>query len=132
MTQGFPAPGEHLIPAVTTPEGEPKAPLSCDPDGPLVAEVVKTTSDPYVGRISLVRVFSGTLHPDQPVHVSGHGMAERGHPDHDVDEKVGALSSPLGKTQRPVEFGIAGDLVAVAKLAHAETGDTLSAKDDPC
>jgi elongation factor G len=131
VTQGFPAPGEHLIPAVTTPEGEPKAPLNCDPDGPLVAEVVKTTSDPYVGRISLVRVFSGTLHPDQPVHVSGHGMAERGHPDHDVDEKVGALSSPLGKTQRPVEFAVAGDLVAVAKLAHAETGDTLSAKEEP-
>ncbi|HWG23150.1 elongation factor G-like protein EF-G2 [Actinospica sp.] len=131
VTQGFPAPGEHLIPAVTTPEGDPKAPLSCDPEGPLVAEVVKTTSDPYVGRISLVRVFSGTLRPDQPVHVSGHGMAERGHPDHDVDEKVGALSSPLGKTQRPVEFAVAGDLVAVAKLAHAETGDTLSAKEDP-
>jgi len=131
ITQGFPAPGEHLIPAVTTPDGEPKAPLSCDPEGPLVAEVVKTTSDPYVGRISLVRVFSGTLRPDQPVHVSGHGMAERGHPDHDVDEKVGTLSSPLGKTQRPVEFAVAGDLVAVAKLAHAETGDTLSAKDDP-
>lgn len=131
ITQGFPAPGEHLIPAVTTPDGEPKAPLSCDPEGPLVAEVVKTTSDPYVGRISLVRVFSGTLRPDTPVHVSGHGMALRGHPDHDVDEKVGALSSPLGKTQRPVEFAAAGDLVAVAKLAHAETGDTLSAKDDP-
>jgi elongation factor G len=131
ITQGFPAPGEHLIPAVTTPDGEPKAPLACDPEGPLVAEVVKTTSDPYVGRISLVRVFSGTLRPDTPVHVSGHGMALRGHPDHDVDEKVGALSSPLGKTQRPVEFAAAGDLVAVAKLAHAETGDTLSAKDDP-
>jgi elongation factor G len=48
-----------------------------------------------------------------------------------VDEKVGALFSPLGKAQRPVEFAVAGDLVAVAKLAHAETGDTLSAKDDP-
>jgi elongation factor G len=131
ITQGFPAPGEHLIPAVTTPDGAPKAPLACDPNGPLVAEVVKTTSDPYVGRISLVRVFSGTLRPDLPVHVSGHGMAERGHPDHDVDEKVGPLSSPLGKTQRPVEFAVAGDLVAVAKLAHAETGDTLSAKEDP-
>ncbi|HEV3173587.1 MAG TPA: elongation factor G-like protein EF-G2 [Actinocrinis sp.] len=131
ITKGFPAPGEHSIPAVTTPNGAPKEPLACDPAGPLVAEVVKTTSDPYVGRISLVRVFSGTLRPEQPVHVSGHGRAERGHPDHDVDEKVGALSCPLGKTQRPVQQAVAGDIVAVAKLSHAETGDTLSAKDDP-
>ena len=77
-------------------------PLAGDPDGPLCAEVIKTTTDPYVGRVSLVRVFCGTLRPDLPVHVSGHGLAERGHPDHDVDEKVGALSSPLGKTLRPV------------------------------
>jgi len=131
ITKAFPAPGEHSIPAVTTPDGAPKSPLSCDPAGPLVAEVVKTTSDPYVGRISLVRVFSGTLRPEMPVHVSGHGRAERGHPDHDVDEKVGALSCPLGKTQRPVQVAVAGDIVAVAKLGHAETGDTLSAKDDP-
>ena len=131
ITKAFPAPGEHSIPAVTSPDGAPKAPLTCDPAGPLVAEVVKTTSDPYVGRISLVRVFSGTLRPEQPVHVSGHGRAERGHPDHDVDEKVGALSSPLGKTQRTIQQAVCGDIVAVAKLAHAETGDTLSAKDDP-
>ena len=131
MTKAFPAPGEHSIPAVTTPDGGPKAPLSCDPEGPLVAEVVKTVSDPYVGRVSLVRVFSGTLRPDQPVHVSGHGRAERGHPDHDVDERVGALTCPLGKAQRPVQHAVAGDVVAVAKLAHAETGDTLSAKEDP-
>ena len=57
-------------------------------------------TDPYVGRISLVRVFSGTLRPDETVHVSGHGLADRGHEDHDVDERVGALSAPLGKTQR--------------------------------
>jgi len=131
MTKAFPAPGEHSIPAVTAPDGAPKAPLECDPAGPLVAEVVKTTSDPYVGRISLVRVFSGTLHPEQPVHVSGHGRAERGHPDHDVDEKVGALFCPLGKHQRSVLQAVAGDIVAVAKLAHAETGDTLSAREDP-
>ncbi|MGA4543705.1 elongation factor G-like protein EF-G2 [Uniformispora flossi] len=131
IVRACPSPPEHDVPAVTTPEGKPHAPLTCDPEGPLVAEVVKTTSDPYVGRISLVRVFSGTLRPDMTVHVSGHGLADRGHEDHDVDEKVGALSSPLGKTQRQLGKGIAGDVVAVAKLTRAETGDTLSDKDTP-
>ena len=117
---------------MTTPEGKPVSGLSCDPDGPLLAEVVKTTSDPYVGRISLVRVFSGTLRPDLTVHVSGHGRAERGHPDHDDDERIGALTSPLGKQQRPLASCSAGSICAVAKLGTAETGDTLSPRSSRC
>ncbi|CBG74460.1 putative elongation factor [Streptomyces scabiei 87.22] len=132
VTGGFPTPLERETPAVTTPEGAPREiKAACDPDGPLVAEVVKTASDPYVGRISLVRVFSGTLRPDATVHVSGHGLADRGHEDHDVDERIGALSTPFGKQQRTLTHCIAGDLACVAKLSRAETGDTLSAKDDP-
>ncbi|MFF3402516.1 elongation factor G-like protein EF-G2 [Streptomyces sp. NPDC002659] len=131
ITGGFPTPLETTAPSVTTPQGAPRPQVSCDPDGPLVAEVVKTASDPYVGRISLVRVFSGTLRPDETVHVSGHGLSDRGHEDHDVDERVGALSAPFGKQQRPLGHVIAGDLGCVAKLVRAETGDTLSAKDDP-
>ncbi|MEU1553412.1 elongation factor G-like protein EF-G2 [Streptomyces scabiei] len=132
VTGGFPTPLERETPAVTTPEGSPREiKATCDPDGPLVAEVVKTASDPYVGRISLVRVFSGTLRPDATVHVSGHGLADRGHEDHDVDERIGALSTPFGKQQRTLTHCIAGDLACVAKLSRAETGDTLSAKDDP-
>jgi len=131
MTRGFPSPVEHAVPPVTTPEGKPKGPFDADPDGPLVAEVIKTVTDPYVGRVSLVRVFSGTMRPDTTVHVSGHGMAERGHEDHDVDERIGALSSPLGKAQRQMAKAIAGDICAVAKLTRAETGDTLSDKDTP-
>ncbi|MEU8882321.1 elongation factor G-like protein EF-G2 [Streptomyces hydrogenans] len=131
ITRGFPSPLEHEPPAVTTPSGEPRPALACDPEGPLVAEVVKTAADPYQGRISLVRVFSGTLRPDETVHVSGHGLADRGHEDHDVDERVGALTSPFGKQQRPVAHCVAGDLACVARLGRAETGDTVSAKDDP-
>jgi elongation factor G len=131
VTQGFPSPLEHPMPEITDLSGKPVTGITCDPDGPLVAEVVKTTSDPYVGRISLVRVFSGTLRPDMTVHVSGHGLAERGHEDHDVDERVGTLTSPLGKQQRPIAKGLAGDIVAVAKLSRAETGDTLSDVDRP-
>ncbi|MFF7205219.1 elongation factor G-like protein EF-G2 [Streptomyces sp. NPDC008141] len=131
ITGGFPTPLEPQSPVVTTPSGAPGPQISCDPDGPLVAEVVKTASDPYVGRLSLVRVFSGTLRPDETVHVSGHGLADRGHEDHDVDERVGALSVPFGKQQRPLGHVFAGDLACVAKLSRAETGDTLSSKDDP-
>ncbi|MFJ6751576.1 elongation factor G-like protein EF-G2 [Streptomyces sp. NPDC091266] len=131
ITGGFPTPAECEAPAVTGIDGAPRAPLTCDPAGPLAAEVVKTSSDPYVGRLSLVRVFSGTLRPDETVHVSGHGLQDRGHEDHDVDERIGALSAPFGKQQRPLPKAIAGDLACVAKLTRAETGDTLSAKDTP-
>ena len=131
MTQAFPSPSEHPLPAVTTPDGSPVSGLSSDASGPLLAEVVKTTSDSFVGRISLVRVFSGTLRPDASVHVSGHGRADRGHEDHDDDERIGALTSPLGKQQRPLAACAAGDICAVAKLGTAETGDTLSDKDRP-
>jgi elongation factor G len=131
MTSAFPSPYEHPLPEVTTLDGKPRTGLSCEPDGPLLAEVVKTTSDPYVGRISLVRVFSGTLRPDLTVHVSGHFLADRGHEEHDEDERIGALSSPLGRNQRTVGQCVAGDICAVAKLSKAETGDTLSDKDEP-
>ncbi|MER5965515.1 elongation factor G-like protein EF-G2 [Streptomyces sp. NPDC002057] len=131
ITGGFPSPLEHEPPAVTTPDGRPRPPITCDPEGPLVAEVVKTAADPYVGRVSLVRVFSGTLRPDETVHVSGHGLADRGHEDHDVEERIGGLTSPFGKQQRPMAHCVAGDLACVARLGRAETGDTISAKDDP-
>ena len=130
LVRGFPSPLEHPLPMVTTPGGDPREPITCDPSGPLVAEVIKTTSDPYVGRLSLVRIFSGTLAPDTTVHVSGHFARfsgdDRGHSDHDVDERVGAVSTPLGATLTPAPNGIAGDIVAVARLTRAETGDTLS------
>jgi len=131
MTQAFPSPAEHPMPEVTTPGGKPVTAMTSDPKGPLLAEVIKTTSDPYVGRISLVRVFSGTLRPDASVHVSGHGRAAHGHQDHDNDERMGALTSPLGKQQRGITQCGAGDICAVAKLGTAETGDTLSDKDHP-
>jgi elongation factor G len=93
--------------------------------------VVKTTIDPYVGRVSLVRVFSGTLRPETIVHISGHGMEERGHPDHDADERIAHLYSPLGGQLREVPFCVAGDICAITKSGSAETGDTLSTKDYP-
>jgi elongation factor G len=131
LTAAFPSPLERELPAVTGVDGSPRPPLTCDPDGPLVAEVVKTTVDRHVGRVSLVRVFSGTLRPEQTVHVSGHGMTERGHPDHDADERVAHIYSPLGGALHEVPACIAGDICAITKSGSAETGDTISAKDQP-
>jgi elongation factor G len=147
ITSGFPSPPEHTLPEVFTPQGKARNGVTCDQNGPLLAEVVKTTSDPYVGRVSLVRVFSGTIRPDATVHVSGHlsqffgsdGFlashtdtgAMAAHTDHDEDERIGTLSFPLGKQQRPAPTVVAGDICAIGKLSRAETGDTLSDKSDP-
>jgi len=131
LTSAFPTPAEHALPAVTGLDGSPRDPLRCDASGPLVAEVVKTTIDSYVGRVSLVRVFSGTLKPETVVHISGHGMEERGHPDHDSDERIAHLYSPLGSSLREVPYAVAGDICAITKSSTAETGDTISAKDTP-
>jgi elongation factor G len=138
-TSGFPSPLEHPLPEAFTPQGASRGQLTCEPAGPLLAEVVKTTSDPYVGRVSVVRVFSGTIRPDATVHVSGHFSQFFGdafgegttHADHDEDERIGPLSFPLGKQQRPAPAAIAGDVCAIGRLTRAETGDTLSDKGDP-
>ena len=77
LVRGFPSPLEHPPVQVTDPRGGHPRELPADPAGPLVAEVVHTSVDSYVGRVSLARVFSGTVLPERAVHVSGHGMAER-------------------------------------------------------
>jgi len=146
-TRGFPSPREHPLPEVFTPQGAAFTKVACGSDSPLLAEVVKTTSDPYVGRLSLVRVFSGTIRPDTTVHVSGHFTSFfgasvghhngagpdslAGHLDHDEDERIGALSFPLGKQQRPASMVLPGDMCAIGRLSRAETGDTLSDKAQP-
>src|SRR4051794_7311874 len=104
---GFPSPQEHPSPEVFTASGKAAEAIEGDPKGPLVAEVVRTASDQYVGRVSVVRVFSGTLTADDPVHVSGHftsffsDSGISGHEDHDEDEKIGSLAYPFGGAHVP-------------------------------
>jgi elongation factor G len=131
LTRALPSPLEHALPAVTAPDGSPRTPLECDPQGPLCAEVVKTTSDPYVGRQSLVRVFSGQLTPDTTLHISGHFPRDRGNTSHDIDERVGALTSGVPQESTHAPRASAGDIVSIARLSHAETADTLSDVDYP-
>ena len=135
---GFPSPLEHPLPRVSGIDGSERAALTADLDGPLAAEVVRTSADAYVGRVSLVRVFSGTLRADTTVHISGHHAlipAQRTSSSddggHDDDERLAHVYSPMGATLNPVEACGAGDICALTKLGSAETGDTVSAADDP-
>ncbi|MGZ6269339.1 MAG: elongation factor G, partial [Candidatus Limnocylindrales bacterium] len=92
-----------------------------DPAGPLVARVFKTTADPFVGRLTYLRVLSGTL--ASQAHVWN---ATRGE-----DERIGQLLLLHGKEQEPVGQLRAGEIGAIAKLAVTGTGDTLSSKEKP-
>ena len=131
IVRAFPSPVEHPLPTVSDIDGGPSEPLTADPAGPLCAEVIKTTSDPYVGKVSIVRVFSGTLRSDAVVHVSGHFGSGSGHVDHDIDERIGHITSIVGSQHSAASVAIAGSVVAVSKLGRAETGDTLSSPDRP-
>ena len=131
LKRAFPSPLERPLPTVAGLYGSRANQLRCDPEGPLAGEVVRTSTDPFLGRVCLVRVFSGTLRDDSAVHISGHGLADRGHPDHDSDERVTHLHTPLGSALRAASYCIAGDICALTKIGSAETGDTVSAKDEP-
>jgi len=131
LSGGFPSPSEIDLPETQPLYGTDTKAVECNPAGPLLAEVVRTTVDPYLGRLSILRLFSGTLTPETAIHISGHGGGERGHPDHDADERVTQIFSPLGSQLRPIERAIAGDICAVGRLGVAETGDTISAKTAP-
>jgi elongation factor G len=83
--------------------------------------VFKTVSDPFVGHITMFRVFSGRVRPDSSVHNATQG----------TDERIGQLFSLRGKEHESIAEAPAGDVGAVAKLQHTHTGDTFSTKDDP-
>jgi elongation factor G len=95
--------------------------LKADPAGPLAALVFKTTADPYVGKLTYLRVYSGTLKGDSQAWNSNKGAAER----------IGQLFTVRGKSQEPTPQLVAGDIGALAKLAETSTGDTLSNKERP-
>jgi elongation factor G len=120
VVDAFPSPLDRPAVVATAKDGSERE-LSCDPNGPLAGLVFKTVSDPYVGRITMFRTFSGRMRPDSSVH------NESKH----TEERVGQLFTLRGKEHETVSEVPAGDLGAVAKLAHTTTGDTLSSKADP-
>ena len=84
-----------------------------------IAYVFKTLADPYAGRITLMRVFSGALQADGTYH----------NRQRDTVERFGAVNWMQGKELAPVEKLVAGDIGAVAKLKETRTGETLTSKD---
>jgi len=95
--------------------------LSPSEGAPLSALVFKTTADPYVGKLTYFRVYSGNLRSDSQVYNANKSKEER----------IGQLFVIRGKTQEPVDHIIAGDIGAVAKLQETTTGDTLCSKEHP-
>ncbi len=84
-------------------------------DAPFSALVFKTLADPYAGKLSIFKIFSGTLSPDMsPLNPGKNGT-----------ERIGQIFRLEGKKQKPVGSASAGEIVAVAKFKETSTGDTL-------
>ncbi len=114
----------------SSPADRPPVPVSAagttvevapDPDGQCLAFVFDTVADPYVGHVSLFKVLSGTLRPDD--HLVN--------PRTGTDERLHHLFTLRGKEHLEVKEVPAGDLAAVAKLTSTATGDTLAPKGKP-
>ncbi|OAI41033.1 hypothetical protein AYO38_04745 [bacterium SCGC AG-212-C10] len=92
--------------------------LTADNQGPLVIQVFKTAADPYVGRLTYMRVVSGTVTDSHVWNATKN-----------ADERLGTVYVARGKEQISVPSLCAGDIGVVAKLAHTNTGDTLGTKE---
>jgi elongation factor G len=121
IVEEFPSPAEAG--AVEGTDGKTKAAATrtADPKAPFSALVFKTISDPHVGKLSLFRVYSGTLKADSQVLNATRGTKER----------VGHIGWLQGKTQKPVEALGPGEIGVVAKLKDTLTGDTLCDEGQP-
>jgi elongation factor G len=117
----FPSPVDLAPTVATNPATGSEVELHADAAGPLAALIFKTMADPYVGRMSLFRVYSGTVESDSRLYNSRIGNEER----------IGQLYTMRGKEQIPVTRVPAGDIAVVTKLSETATGDTLCDRGTP-
>ncbi len=121
MTQSYlPSPVDGVKPRLTKANSSDEVAFEADPSAPLAALVFKTTADPFVGKLSLFRVYQGTIRSNSEVYDANQGQAER----------VGQLYLPKGKSQENLTEVTAGDIGAVGKLSSTVTGDTLCVRDN--
>jgi elongation factor G len=116
----LPSPLDRDILPADDPDSGEKKQFNADPTEALSALVFKTVADPYAGRLSILRVFSGTLSPDSTFYNATK----------DSKERFGQLLRIAGKEQTPVSTAGPGDIVAIAKLKDTVTGDTLCSETD--
>ena len=116
----LPSPEEEGPYAATDKAGK-EIEVAASVDGPLLVRVFKTSADPFVGRLTYLRVLSGTLKSQGGVLNASKG----------ADERIGQLLYLHGKEQEPAGELKAGEIGAVAKLGVTETGDTLAGKEHP-
>ncbi len=115
----MPSPADQ--PAVKAAGAKGEEELTATDAGPFAAYVWKTTADPYVGKITYFKVYSGTVHSDSKVWNCNEGEEER----------FGNINVMRGKTQEDVKNVHAGDIVAVPKLNVTSTGHTLGEEGHP-
>ncbi len=111
----LPSPVDKGTQIGTVPDKDEIAERQPSEDEPFSGMVFKTINDPYAGKLSMVRVYSGTLLPDSNVL----------NPNRDEKERVGHIFMMAGKEQQDVKSAVAGDIVALPKLKYTATGDTL-------
>lgn len=116
----LPSPDEKPAKFVKDVKTDGQKELKPDVNASFAANVFKSISDPYVGQLSIFRIFSGSLKSD----TNFYNATKQ------VKERIGTLLSLFGKEQKPVVEAIAGDIVAVAKLKNTSTGDSLCTDKD--
>ncbi len=116
----MPSPSDVEAPVAQNASNNEEKALSAESGG-LAALVFKTTADPYVGKVSYFRVYSGALQSDSQIWNSNKGQAER----------VGQVFTVRGKNQDQAAEISVGDIGAVAKLNTTTTGDTLAQREEP-
>jgi elongation factor G len=117
----FPSPVEGLQRPCTKPGTDERAERPPRPDAPFSAQVFKAVYDPYVGKLACLRVFSGTLKPEDGLYNAREGKRD----------KLGHIYRVQGEKQEEVESAVPGDLIAVAKIESIEVSDTLCDERDP-